>query len=191
MPLVDVRAMAHITGGGIPGNLPRVLPKGLGARLELASWPRPDVFDWLAGLGVEEDEMRRVFNLGLGYLVVVPAARGRRGHPHRGRCRALRLSRGRDRARRRRRAGLVTAVPLPVGVLVSGTGSNLQALLDELHPDVIEVVGVASSRADAPALERAAARRRSPGAVSTSPSIPTASRATPRWPRGCGRGARR
>jgi phosphoribosylglycinamide formyltransferase-1 len=48
-------------------------------------------------------------------------------------------------------------VVLPVGVLVSGTGSNLQALLDELHPDVIEVVGVASSRADAPALERAAA----------------------------------
>jgi phosphoribosylglycinamide formyltransferase-1 len=46
-------------------------------------------------------------------------------------------------------------VPLPVGVLVSGTGSNLQALLDELHPDVIEVVGVASSRAGAPALARA------------------------------------
>ena len=60
-----------------------MLPKGLGARLELASWPRPEVFGWLAGLGVEEDEMRRVFNLGLGYLVVVPAARGRRGHPHR------------------------------------------------------------------------------------------------------------
>jgi phosphoribosylformylglycinamidine cyclo-ligase len=68
-----VRAMAHITGGGLPGNLPRVLPKGLGARLELAAWPRPEVFGWLAGLGVEEDEMRRVFNLGLGYLVVVPA----------------------------------------------------------------------------------------------------------------------
>lgn len=49
------------------------------------------------------------------------------------------------------------APPLPVGVLVSGTGSNLQALLDELHPDVIEIVGVASSRADAPALQRAAA----------------------------------
>jgi phosphoribosylglycinamide formyltransferase 1 len=48
-------------------------------------------------------------------------------------------------------------VPLPVGVLVSGTGSNLQALLDELHPDVIAVVGVASSRADALALDRARA----------------------------------
>jgi phosphoribosylformylglycinamidine cyclo-ligase len=71
--LVDVRAMAHVTGGGIPGNLPRALPKGLGARLELATWPRPEAFPWLAALGVEEDEMRRVFNLGLGYLVVVPA----------------------------------------------------------------------------------------------------------------------
>jgi phosphoribosylformylglycinamidine cyclo-ligase len=74
MIVVDVRAMAHITGGGLPGNLPRVLPKGLGARLELSTWPRPEVFGWLAGLGVEEDEMRRVFNLGLGYLVVVPAS---------------------------------------------------------------------------------------------------------------------
>jgi len=73
MHLVDVRAMAHVTGGGIPGNLPRVLPAGLGARLELASWPRPDVFGWLADLGVEEEEMRKVFNLGLGFLVVGPA----------------------------------------------------------------------------------------------------------------------
>jgi phosphoribosylglycinamide formyltransferase 1 len=55
-------------------------------------------------------------------------------------------------------------MPLPVGVLVSGTGSNLQALLDELHPGVIEVVGVASSRAGALALERAATRE-IPGAV--------------------------
>ena len=51
-----------------------MLPAGLGARLELASWPRPDVFGWLADLGVEEEEMRKVFNLGLGFLVVVPAA---------------------------------------------------------------------------------------------------------------------
>jgi len=70
---VDVRAMAHITGGGIVGNLARPLPDGLGARLELASWERPAVFRWLAGLGVEEDEMRRVFNLGVGYAAVVPA----------------------------------------------------------------------------------------------------------------------
>jgi phosphoribosylformylglycinamidine cyclo-ligase len=68
---LDVRAMAHITGGGIPGNLGRPLPEGLAAEIDLSSWERPAVFTWLASLGVDEDEMRRVFNLGLGYAVVV------------------------------------------------------------------------------------------------------------------------
>jgi phosphoribosylformylglycinamidine cyclo-ligase len=68
---VDVRAMAHVTGGGLMGNLGRPLPQGLGVRIGLTSWERPAVFAWLASLGVEEDEMRRVFNLGLGYAVVV------------------------------------------------------------------------------------------------------------------------
>ena len=73
MRTVDVRATAHITGGGIPGNLGRQLPDGLGARISLGSWQRPAVFGWLAGLGVEEAEMRRVFNLGLGFAAVVAA----------------------------------------------------------------------------------------------------------------------
>jgi phosphoribosylformylglycinamidine cyclo-ligase len=68
----DVRAMAHITGGGIPGNLPRVMPEGLGARVDEGTWQAPAVFAWLAALGVDGDEMRRVFNGGLGYLAVVP-----------------------------------------------------------------------------------------------------------------------
>jgi phosphoribosylformylglycinamidine cyclo-ligase len=68
---VDVRAMAHITGGGIPGNLVRQFPEGLGAEIDLGAWQRPAVFGWLASLGVEEDEMRRVFNLGLGFAAVV------------------------------------------------------------------------------------------------------------------------
>lgn len=71
---VDVRAMAHITGGGIPGNLGRVLPPGVGARIDPQSWERPAVFDWLDDRGVVEDEQRRVFNLGIGYCAVVPAA---------------------------------------------------------------------------------------------------------------------
>jgi phosphoribosylformylglycinamidine cyclo-ligase len=70
----DVRAMAHITGGGLPGNLPRVLPGGLGARVDESRWQVPAVFAWLAGLGVERDEMRRVFNGGLGYVAIVPPA---------------------------------------------------------------------------------------------------------------------
>jgi phosphoribosylformylglycinamidine cyclo-ligase len=68
---VDVRAMAHITGGGVTGNLTRQFPEGFGVRLNLDSWERPAVFGWLAGLGVEEDEMRSVFNLGIGYVAVV------------------------------------------------------------------------------------------------------------------------
>ena len=67
----DVRALAHVTGGGIVGNLSRVLPDGLEAELDWDGWARPPVFEWL-GRHVEEDELRAVFNLGLGYLAVVP-----------------------------------------------------------------------------------------------------------------------
>jgi phosphoribosylformylglycinamidine cyclo-ligase len=70
---VDVRAMSHITGGGVPGNLPRVLPEGLGVRVEKL-WPRAPIFDLVqrAG-GVIEAEMRRTFNVGVGFVFVVPA----------------------------------------------------------------------------------------------------------------------
>ena len=68
----DVRALAHVTGGGIVGNLARVLPEGLGAEIDWDSWERPPVFRWLAR-HVDEEELRRVFNLGVGYLAVVPA----------------------------------------------------------------------------------------------------------------------
>jgi phosphoribosylformylglycinamidine cyclo-ligase len=70
---VDVRGMAHITGGGIPGNLARQFPAGLGAEIDTAAWERPPVFAWLASLGVEDDEMWRVFNMGLGFAAVVAA----------------------------------------------------------------------------------------------------------------------
>jgi len=69
----DVRALAHVTGGGIAGNLARVLPAGVGALVDPASWRRPAVFGWLSEHGVAEDELRRVFNLGVGYCAVVPA----------------------------------------------------------------------------------------------------------------------
>jgi phosphoribosylformylglycinamidine cyclo-ligase len=67
----DVRALAHVTGGGIEGNLARVLPAGLRARIDWGAWERLPVFHWLAR-HVEEDELRRVFNLGVGYCAVVP-----------------------------------------------------------------------------------------------------------------------
>jgi phosphoribosylformylglycinamidine cyclo-ligase len=69
---VEVRGMAHITGGGLPGNLPRALG-GLGARLYASSWEEPPVFALIRSLGnVPEDEMRRVFNLGVGFCAIVP-----------------------------------------------------------------------------------------------------------------------
>ena len=71
---VEVRALAHVTGGGILGNLSRVLPAGIEARIDWNSWERPPVFAWLAERGVEEDELRRVFNLGIGMCAVVPEA---------------------------------------------------------------------------------------------------------------------
>jgi phosphoribosylformylglycinamidine cyclo-ligase len=64
------RAFAHVTGGGIAGNLSRVLPDGLAAELDWDAWERPPVFGWLAR-HVEEEELRRVFNLGIGYCAVV------------------------------------------------------------------------------------------------------------------------
>jgi phosphoribosylformylglycinamidine cyclo-ligase len=69
-----VGALAHITGGGITENLPRVLPKGTAAVIELGTWPVLPIFEHLQHLGnVEQEEMLRTFNMGLGMLVVVPA----------------------------------------------------------------------------------------------------------------------
>jgi phosphoribosylformylglycinamidine cyclo-ligase len=70
----DVKALAHVTGGGILGNLSRVLPDGVHARIDWEAWERPPVFKWLADHGVDEDEARRVFNLGIGMCAVVPEA---------------------------------------------------------------------------------------------------------------------
>ena len=67
----DVKALAHVTGGGLHGNLARVLPDGVEARIEWEAWERPRVFAWLTEQGVEEDELRRVFNLGIGMCAVV------------------------------------------------------------------------------------------------------------------------
>jgi phosphoribosylformylglycinamidine cyclo-ligase len=69
-----VHACAHITGGGIPGNLPRVLPNGTRAVIDAASWPRPAIFNFLQDHGaIDDDEMYRTFNCGLGMLLVLPA----------------------------------------------------------------------------------------------------------------------
>jgi phosphoribosylformylglycinamidine cyclo-ligase len=88
---VDVRAMAHVTGGGLTGNLPRVLPPGCDAELHRGAWEVPPIFAEIQRLGeVADDEMVRVFNLGVGMVVVVPEPDARRAvdrlraHGHRG-----------------------------------------------------------------------------------------------------------
>jgi phosphoribosylformylglycinamidine cyclo-ligase len=74
---VPVRAMAHITGGGLVGNLPRVLPEGCRALIRRSAWPVPPVFQTLQRAGrVAEREMFRTFNMGIGFVLVVPPAEG-------------------------------------------------------------------------------------------------------------------
>jgi len=69
---VPVKAMAHITGGGLTGNVPRVLPSGTRAVIRQSTWPRPELFRWLQREGgVVEDEMHRVFNCGIGMVLVL------------------------------------------------------------------------------------------------------------------------
>jgi len=74
--LGEVRGLAHVTGGGIEGNLSRIVPDGLRPEIDWDAWERQPVFHWLAR-HVEEDELRRVFNLGIGYCAVVAEPGGR------------------------------------------------------------------------------------------------------------------
>jgi phosphoribosylformylglycinamidine cyclo-ligase len=67
------KAFVHVTGGGILGNVDRVLPEGRSAEIDWAGWERPPVFHWLAR-HIDEDELRRVFNLGIGWCAIVPEA---------------------------------------------------------------------------------------------------------------------
>jgi phosphoribosylformylglycinamidine cyclo-ligase len=70
----EVKALAHVTGGGILGNLLRVLPEGRTAEIDWESWERPPVYAWMTEQGVSEEEQRRVFNIGIGMCAVVPAS---------------------------------------------------------------------------------------------------------------------
>ncbi|MGH3183306.1 MAG: AIR synthase-related protein, partial [Streptosporangiaceae bacterium] len=69
--LPRLHGLAHITGGGIPGNLPRILPAGCAAEIELSAWEPPPLFQLLQRLGkISDGEMRRTFNLGIGMIAV-------------------------------------------------------------------------------------------------------------------------
>ena len=66
-----VRGMAHITGGGMYGNVIRVIPKHLDINVDFGSWKRPKVFDLVQSAGIDEEEMRKVFNLGIGFVFII------------------------------------------------------------------------------------------------------------------------
>jgi phosphoribosylformylglycinamidine cyclo-ligase len=75
---LKIKGMAHVTGGGLPGNLPRILPEGVYARIRNGSWPVPKIFTLIERMGkVPEDDMKKTFNLGIGFVMVV----GRRAAP--------------------------------------------------------------------------------------------------------------
>jgi len=76
---LDVKAMAHVTGGGIPGNLPRVLPEGMEAVIRAGTWPEQPIFQVIRELGnIPEPEMKKTFNLGIGYIVILSPDQGDR-----------------------------------------------------------------------------------------------------------------
>lgn len=97
-----LKGMAHVTGGGIPGNLPRILPAGLGARIHRGSWPEPEIFGLIQKAGkISDAEMFATFNMGAGFLLVVSA----------------------DKLERVQQALPETAYP--IGEIVSGSGATL------------------------------------------------------------------
>ena len=70
---LPIHGMAHITGGGIPENLPRCLPTGLRARISPTNWPRPELFKWLQQNGeIPERDLWHTFNMGIGFCLVLP-----------------------------------------------------------------------------------------------------------------------
>ena len=74
MDEIPILGMAHITGGGIPENLPRSLPKGLRVEVDYNSWERPEIFNVIQEAGeIEDEEMRKVFNLGIGFCLIIPS----------------------------------------------------------------------------------------------------------------------
>ena len=70
----DVKGMAHITGGGLTGNIPRILPRGLSVKIKKNSWPTPHIFNFISkNGGVPIKEMYQVFNMGIGLVIIVSA----------------------------------------------------------------------------------------------------------------------
>ena len=133
---VNVHALAHITGGGLPENLPRVIPKGLTAMLDHCNWQQPEIFTWLQSQGkIEDSEMYRTFNCGIGMVAVIDAsdqktvvdmlaADGETRPPY-WCCKKIRHIRISTRCRNQ----MSTSALPRIAVLISGRGSNMQSIV--------------------------------------------------------------
>ena len=189
-----VKAMAHITGGGLLDNIPRVLPDNAQAVIDVASWNRPAVFDWLQEQGnVDETEMHRVLNCGVGMVICVaqsdaekalevPACRRRatladRSHRN---LRRGRRARGPEQSEKPLMPKLCNVV-----VLISGSGSNLQALIDSLREGATPArIRAVISTARTPMAWNARARPASRPRCSITRPMPIAKASTRPWHNG-------
>ena len=174
-----VKAFAHITGGGLLENIPRVLPKDLAVELDATAWPIPPVFGWIAGAGgVNETEMLRTFNCGLGGILIVSPSDLNHARSMITDDNAYIVGTVKDRfgdddaVHVKNFADVIAPLMKPhmklangivakrrVGVLISGTGTNLQALIDHIRDpntgSVAEIAVVISNKPDVEGLKRA------------------------------------
>ena len=78
---VPIHGIAHITGGGLPGNIPRILPDNCDCRIDTTAWPRSEIFQWLQSEGsIDDTEMLRTFNCGIGLVIIVPSDTAAQAH---------------------------------------------------------------------------------------------------------------
>ena len=154
-----VKGMAHITGGGITDNLPRILPEGCGAGIDRSAWEVPALFKWLQRQGsVPDEDMLRTFNMGIGLIVIC-------GRDDAGAVMDM-LAPGEPGALR---IGEIRTAPVSdtdsptgpaaksIGILISGRGSNMQALIRAVEDGRLDarIAVVISNRPEAPGLEHA------------------------------------
>jgi len=162
---VDIRGLAHITGGGMVDNIPRVLPDNVNAVIDYGSWDVLPIFDMIQQRGnIDTEEMLRVFNMGIGMVVIVPADDADLVAQTLGDAyRIGQITDGQGKVKFQDYISPATKPvrekkrPMRLVVMISGSGTNLQAIIDAIESNHLNarVVAVVSNRKDAFGLQRA------------------------------------